>query len=128
MALDIQERKDRVDDAILTVKSAVEEGYCPGGASIFNFASINIKLRTEAMKEALRQCLFQILENAGEDKTLLYTIHNKKLPYSYNGYSGKIEDMMEAKIFDSAKVLKTSLNNAVHASITFALIESVINN
>ena len=128
LALDIQERKDRVDDAILTVKSAVEEGYCPGGASIYNFASINVTLRTEAMKKALRQCLTQILRNAGKDTTILYDIHHKKLPYSYNGHSDKVEDMMKAKIFDSAKVLRVSLNNAVHASITFALIESVINN
>ena len=128
LALDIQERKDRVDDAILTVKSAIEEGYCPGGASVYNFASTKLKLRTEAMKVALRECIAQILRNAGEDITVLYEIHNKKLPYSYNGYTGNVEDMMKAKIFDSAKVLRVSLNNAVYAAITFALIESVINN
>ena len=124
---EIAEKKDRIDDAVLAVKSSIEEGFCAGGSSTFLFASKTLKLKTEIMKEALMSCYKQLMINANvEPYYYLKSILSKKYGYGYNVSTNKVENLLEKGIIDSSKVLRVSIENAVYTACTFSLIEAIV--
>ena len=124
---EISEKKDRIDDAVLAVKSAIEEGYCPGGSSVFLFASDELDLKTEVMKNALKKCYVQLMLNAGlEPYYYLSKIQDKGFGFGFDLIDSSVSDMYDKGIFDSSKVLRISLENAVSTSVTFVNIETLI--
>lgn len=124
---EIGERKDRIDDAVLAVKSAIEEGFCAGGASTYLFANKELKLKSVVMKTALKSCYNQLMINAGKEPNYeLRDITDKEYGYGYNVNTSQIENFLENGIIDSSKVLRVSLENSVHTACTFAMVEAVI--
>lgn len=125
---EISEKKDRIDDAVLAVKSAIEEGFCAGGSSTFIFAYKNLKFKTDIMKEAMISCYKQLLKNANREPYYIMKniLDEDKYGFSYNVNTDKIENMLDSGIIDSSKVLRVSLENSVHTACTFAMIESII--
>lgn len=124
----IKERKDRVEDAVLSVKSALEEGYCAGGGSVFIHASKNLDLSTDIMKYSLSSCYRTIMDNAGVDPNHYFheIISSDKPVIGYDVNQGKVVNMVENEIIDSVKSLRVSLENAVDTTITFMNINSII--
>lgn len=112
--------KDKTEDAINAVKSAVEEGIVEGGGMcLYRIAESMVPESPgeEVLEKALRAPLKKILENAGKD----YAAVLKSMP-SKMGYDAKIgayRDMIRAGIIDPAKVERVSLENAVSAVSTF---------
>lgn len=124
---EIREKIDRVDDAVGAVKSAIEEGYCPGASSVLLSAHDELDLKTNVMKLALRAPYIQLMSNA-EIEPLLYVteIQNKGFGYGFNLSTEKVSNLIEDGIIDSCKVLRVSLENAVHTACNFALINATI--
>ena len=124
---EISEKKDRVDDAVSAVKSAIEEGYLPGGSSTLLFAKKDLSLKTDIMSESLLSCYKQLMINAGlEPFFYLKDIYNEGFGFGFNLNNELVSNMYEDGIYDSTKVLRVSLENAVHTACTFALINSLI--
>lgn len=135
---EMKEKKDRVDDAIKSVKSAIQEGVVPGGGiALFRCISIldNIKvdnnsqsLGVDVIRKSLSAPLKQILENSGiDDKdSILNKLNELGMDIGYNVKTGEIEDMIKSGIIDAAKVVRFSLTNAASIAGTILTAKSLI--
>lgn len=126
--LEMKELKDRYDDAISAVKSAIDGGVIAGGGvALFKISKLIEGMRGEndqqtigikILNNAMKAPLLQILTNAGKD---LNTIGGNISNFDRTGYDAKgdkIVDMIEAGIIDPVNVTKTSLRNAVSVAGT----------
>ncbi|MEW6723802.1 MAG: chaperonin GroEL [Bacillota bacterium] len=128
---ELKEKKHRVEDALSTARAAVEEGIVPGGGTAF----INIipaldkievtgdeALGVKIVRRALEEPMRQIAINAGLEGSVVVE-HVKRLEKKGVGFDAVTEkyvDMIEAGVPDSAKVIRSALQNA--ASIASMLL------
>jgi len=151
---EIKEKKDRVEDALHATKAAISEGILPGGGTSLLHAQK--KTNSDIFKETnkkygprsdvnlgaqlvLDACLFptfKLLENAGyASKDIYEDINRICLKTSrgiywdgFNLITNKIENLREAGIVDSTKVVITALKNASSIAGLILLTEaSVVN-
>ncbi|RXT53312.1 chaperonin GroL [Bosea sp. Tri-44] len=130
--VEVKERKDRVDDAMHATRAAVEEGILPGGGvallralkALADVKPANADQRTgvEIVRRALLAPAKQIIENAGEDGSVVVgkLLESKDYAYGYNAQTGKYQDLVANGVIDPAKVVRTALQDA--ASIAGLLI------
>jgi len=75
------------------------------------------------VKNALKSCTQQILDNCGEDSkakdTLGIIYLHKEQNFGYNANTRKVEDLVKAKIIDPKKVARCALENAASVAGTF---------
>lgn len=136
--LEMKERFDRVEDALLAVKSAVSEGIVAGGGiaylgcdEIINDSSehSDVALGRLIILDSLLEPCKQIIRNAGEDPSkIILNILDKPKGTGYDVKTGKYVDMKKSGIIDPVKVSRVALESA--ASIAGILLTtecSVIN-
>lgn len=131
-----QELYDRVEDAVLAVKSAIEEGILPGGGiALFEEAREldiegEVSTATSILMEALRYPIYTILQNGGIPcDNVLGTIYKSgHKNFGYNAKTGEYGDMYKMGVIDPAKVTKQALKNAVSVATTILSTSSVISN
>lgn len=143
--VEIQEKKDRIEDALYATKAAIDEGYTVGGGSALLHISnemlenteewINFKNEDEAkgyaiVKSAILKPFEQILINAGFEPDFIskikYDIPSMNMPYGFDVRSGKVVDMFEAGIIDPIKVIRLALQNAASVSSLMLTTEGMI--
>lgn len=105
----------RVEDAVMSAKSAIEYGICEGGGMTYYRLSQKVKYTKKALKSVLRQLLI----NSGEDEEVLSKI--EQTGKGYNVMTGELCDMLEEGIIDSAKTIKTVLDNAYSFAKIYSL-------
>lgn len=119
-ASEVKEKKDRIDDAVNAVKSAIEGGYVSGGGSTLLYISkykMKRKLRNgqkegyHLVKQAIRKPFEQILANAGLKKEE-FEPKIKQYGRGVNVKARKIQNLLDKGIIDSAKVIEVALENA----------------
>jgi chaperonin GroEL len=115
---EINEKKDRVDDAVHAVKAALAEGIVPGGGvTLINLADgiSSDEPGAQLLKSALDQPFRILLSNSGLNP-------DEWLPQVRKGKSGqginvndasKLVDLKSAGIVDPARVTKEAIQNAV---------------
>ena len=125
--IELQEKNDRVEDAICATKAAIKEGIVPGGGIALLNASMYIKPMNqgeEVLLEAIRAPFKTILDNAG--------ITDIKIPKSkgkgLNVITGKTVTMVKSGIIDPLLVTKCALQNASSVATTILSTDCVINN
>jgi len=125
--LEMKERKDRIEDALNATRAAIQEGIVAGGGSALLYIGTILKGKTighKIMRKVSESIIRQILSNVGENSDLIIEKIKEKISQEniigYNGTSKKIENLIEAKIIDPVKVVKSSLLNAI--SITNLLL------
>jgi chaperonin GroEL len=130
--IEVRERKDRVDDALHATRAAVEEGILPGGGVPLLRASKVLgrikpensdqKAGVDIVRRALQMPARQIVENAGEDASLIIgkLLENDRYNWGFNAATGQYEDLVGVGVIDPAKVVRTALQDA--ASIASLLI------
>lgn len=124
---EISETKDRIDDSILSVKSSIEEGYCAGGATTYLFAIKDLDLQSEALKKSLEAPYIQLLENANvRPNKILKEIYKLGYGYGYDVKNDNLAQLYDKGIIDSSKVLRVSVENAVHTASNFMFINSIV--
>ena len=105
------EKYDRYDDSLKSCMSALEEGYCKGGAYVWLKASQEVKLLRKPMESVFKQ----MCKNAGygwlKTNLLLSGCLSEEKPYNF-----KTEDWNSEDVYDSAKVLRISLESALSIS------------
>ncbi len=136
--LEMKEKKDRVDDAINAVKSALEEGVLPGGG--IALAKLNVELFVDGVSDSfskgrfsvlssLKAPLSNILFNAGLDGVgLIKEVLKSDYSVGYNVITEEIGDMYKMGVIDSMKVIRNAIENAVSVSSTLLTTEVTITN
>jgi chaperonin GroEL len=130
--VEVKERKDRVEDALHATRAAVEEGIVPGGGVALLRAikaldglkgeNEDQKVGVQIVKRALQWPARQIVQNAGEDGSVVVgkILENGKYAFGYNAQTGEFGDLMSEGVIDPTKVVRCALQDA--ASVAGLLI------
>jgi chaperonin GroEL len=122
---EMEEKKDRVVDAMSAAKAAVESGVVAGGGVALLQASAalaTLKLNDEEMDglhvvhTACRAIVKQIAENAGIEGNLVLAQSMATPNLGYNALTGEFEDLIASGIIDPVKVVVEALRNATAVS------------
>ena len=138
----MNEKKDRVDDALHATKAAIEEGIVPGGGTALLYAreilpvtdKCNKNIGSDIVYNACGKPFEQIMTNAGREPVESqmigkYDLVNKKNTWSgFNIKKGCIVNMKESGIIDPTKVTRVALENAAAVAGTVLLTECIIVN
>ena len=138
---EMNEKKDRVDDALHATKAAIEEGIVPGGGAALLYAreaipvsgKCNNCIGADIVYKSCGKPFEQILVNAGKDSVESQMIGKYNLVDSgnntwagYNIKTGVVTDMKKAGIIDPTKVTRTALENAAAVAGTVLLTECIV--
>jgi chaperonin GroEL len=120
--LEMKERFDRVEDALLAVKSAVSEGIVSGGGmayiesgeidSVFD-ENQDVYIGKGIVLESLIEPFNQIIINSGENpKEILKGVLSRPKGTGYDVKSGEYVNMKDSGIIDPVKVSRVALESA----------------
>lgn len=137
--IELNEKKERVKDAVGATKAAIEEGIVPGGGVALLIAkkgSAKVKADTDdeqigvdIVGESLEQPLRWLAKNAGEDDG--YVVRkilegkNKK-DYGFNVLSGEFGSMYEFGILDPVKVTRSAVKNSASVAMMVLTTEGLV--
>lgn len=138
-----KEKKDRVDDAVLAVRAALEEGILPGAGQAL-IDAFKYVIQPDAMKthdkdyataynimmHALYHPFSQILINGGKDPLKISgEIADKgKIGYGYDSKNERFGDLIKMGVIDPAKVTRSALKNSVSVATTIIMSDAAITN
>jgi chaperonin GroEL len=135
---EMNEKKDRVDDALNATKAAIEEGIVPGGGTALLYArqSIdNCDIGAGIVYKACGKPFEQILINAGHTSVNAQMVGKYQLVESgddcwagFNIKEDKVVNMKEAGIIDPTKVTRVAVENAAAVAGTVLLTECIVVN
>ncbi len=139
---ELKEKKHRVEDALSTARSAVEEGIVPGGGvALINAVAALEKVQTnndderfgvQILRRALEEPMRQLARNAGEDGPVIIDtvrrIQKEKgdTSYGYNVLTGEFGSMLEQGVIDPVKVTRSAVQNAVSIASLLLTTEALI--
>ncbi|MGB6838714.1 MAG: chaperonin GroEL [Microgenomates group bacterium] len=136
--LELNEKKERVKDAVGATKAAVEEGIVPGGGVAFLRARKALgkltadnddeKIGIDIVYQALEQPARWLAKNAGEDDgyVLKKVEEAKNSDFGYNALTGKFGSMTKFGILDPLKVTRSALQNAASVASMVLTTEGLI--
>ena len=139
--VDLKELKDRVEDALNAVKASIEEGVLPGGGSFLYRISKGMYIINPPEKQSdsfdkgynlvinsLTEPLKIILKNGAVEDSIkefnLKMVENTDLGVDVT--TGEIVNMFEVGIIDPAKVIRSTVDNAVSVAGTLLLTEAIV--
>ena len=143
--IELNQKKDRIDDALHATIAALEEGIVPGGGVALVRAGIaakkniksDLKNYSDAFKrgvniifEAINEPLKQIAINGGHsgdvvlNKVSLHTNTN----YGFDALNNKYTDLVKSGIIDPVKVTRTAIESAASIAGLLLTTECVIAN
>jgi chaperonin GroEL len=126
---ELKDKKLRYEDALNSVKSAIEMGVVPGGGCCMLYMSCDEGLKNrilegcaadederlgvEIMFRSLSAPIKQIAKNAGlEGEVVADKCRNKPFGFGYNAATDKYEDLLATGVLDPAKVTINAIENA----------------
>jgi len=123
---EIEEQRQKVENAVNTIRSSLEEGFVPGGGSFYlylqdeisNWSYLNLIgdefFSSQIVKEALFRPFEELFENTNTPR---YQISQNLLklgyPYGYNLTEKKVVHTLNEGLIDSAKSVRSILWNAI---------------
>lgn len=120
--VEMNEKKDRVDDALHATKAAVEEGIVAGGGTALVRAAQSIKMEPldedqligmKIVLRAIEEPMRQIVLNAGQEPSVIVNkVKELAGNQGYDARDDKFYDLVEHGIIDPVKVTKNALKNA----------------
>ena len=122
--VELKEKKHRIEDAVSSVRAAIEEGVVAGGGTALIRARPAVQAVVDSLEgdeqtgarlvwEALTAPARNIAENAGlEGSVMVRAIESETGSNGLNAATGEIVDMVKAGIIDPAKVTRAALQNA----------------
>jgi chaperonin GroEL len=118
---EMEEKRDRVIDALSAAKAAVESGVVAGGGAALIHASAAIPKRwadrgeecgMDVVAVACSAVLRQIADNAGQDADVILLRIGDEKSTGYNAFTNAFENLVDAGIIDPVKVICEALKNA----------------
>merc|ERR1712224_818904 len=134
----VNEKKDRITDALNATRAAVEEGVVPGGGCALLYSSKildNIecdnqdqKVGVDIVRRALQVPSKTIVQNAGDEGAVVAgkLLEQDNTNLGYDSATGEYKNLMEAGILDPVKVVRTALNDASSVAGLLTTTEAVI--
>ncbi|OGM09561.1 chaperonin GroL [Candidatus Woesebacteria bacterium RBG_13_34_9] len=136
--IELNEKKERVKDAVGATKAAIEEGVLPGGGvaliqarkalSTIKADNDDEEVGIEIVRKALEGPLRWLAKNSGEDDgfVLRKIEENKDPDYGYNALTGEFGSMVKFGILDPLKVTRSALQNAASVAMMVLTTEGLI--
>jgi chaperonin GroEL len=136
--VEVKERKDRVDDALHATRAAVEEGILPGGGVALlraskvldgiKTANADQKAGVEIVRRAIQVPVRQIVQNAGDDGSLVVgkLLESDSYNWGFNAAIGEYQDLVQAGVIDPAKVVRTALQDAASVASLLITTEALV--
>lgn len=119
---EMKEKKARVEDALHSVRAAVEEGIVPGGGvallrSLGALDETNVhgdqRTGVDIVRRALQSPLRQIADNAGlEGSLVVQKVKEGEGAYGFNARTEQYEDLVDSGVIDPTKVVRIAIENA----------------
>lgn len=130
--VEVKDKKLRVEDALNSVQSAIEEGIVPGGGYSFLMACMEAtkesKVQTlgqQIVYESLFAVTRQIAENAGYNGNDVVGECIEK-QQGFNALTGEYENLLDTGVINSVKVDRFSLINATSVASTVITMGGVV--
>jgi len=136
--IELNEKKERVKDAVGATKAAVEEGIVPGGGVALlrarkSLANLKVEnddeqVGVDIVSEALEQPIRWLAKNAGEDDGyILKKIEEDKVSdFGFNALTGEFGSMTQFGILDPLKVTRLALQNAASVAMMVLTTEGLV--
>lgn len=139
--VEVNEKKDRVVDALNATRAAVEEGIVPGGGKALLYCSTKLddvaanaenmdqRIGVEIIQKALRAPLSTIAMNAGEEGAVICGELMKPdtpVETGFDAQNGVYGNMFELGIIDPTKVTRTGVLDASSVAGLLATSEAMI--
>ena len=135
--IELNVKKDIVDDALNATRAAMEEGIVPGGGVAYlrclkelvalQDTGDDQKVGRDILRKALEEPLKQILINAGlEYSEILQKVKAGENDFGFNAKTEKFENLLESGIIDPVKVTRLALEYAASVAAMFITTECVI--
>ncbi|XP_036432738.1 60 kDa heat shock protein, mitochondrial [Colossoma macropomum] len=135
--VEVNEKKDRVTDALNATRAAVEEGIVPGGGcallrcipalDTLKPANDDQKVGIDIIRRALRIPAMTIAKNAGVEGSLVVEkILQSDAEVGYDALHGEYVNMVERGIIDPTKVVRTALLDAAGVASLLSTAEAVV--
>uniref|UniRef100_A0AAZ1XXY6 60 kDa heat shock protein, mitochondrial n=1 Tax=Oreochromis aureus TaxID=47969 RepID=A0AAZ1XXY6_OREAU len=135
--VEVNEKKDRVTDALNATRAAVEEGIVPGGGcallrcipalDALKPANSDQKIGVDIIRRALRIPAMTIAKNAGVEGSLVVEKILQGSPeMGYDAMQGEYVNMVEKGIIDPTKVVRTALMDAAGVASLLSTAEAVV--
>ncbi len=122
--VELKEKKHRIEDAVSSVRAAIEEGVVAGGGTALVRARSAVQVVVDGLEgdektgaklvwSSLTAPARHIAENAGlEGSVMVRAIESETGSNGLNAATGEIVDLLKAGIIDPAKVTRAALQNA----------------
>jgi len=135
--IEMNVKKDIVDDALNATRAAMEEGIVPGGGVAYLRCLPDLdkltditddeKVGVDIVKKALEEPLKQIVINAGlEPAEIVQKVKSGEGDFGFNAKTEQFEKLLETGIIDPVKVSRLALEYAASVSGMFITTECVI--
>jgi chaperonin GroEL len=138
---ELKEKKHRMEDAVSTARSAVEEGMLPGGGAALIHSvkaldtlkpsgvngAVDEQVGINILKRALEEPLRQIADNAGyEGSVVVQKVKTLGGTEGFDALSGNYGDMFKQGIVDPLKVTRSALENAASIAALLLTTETLV--
>lgn len=139
--IELNDKKERVKDAVGATKAAVEEGIVPGGETAFLRAREVLRslkslknitgdeqIGLDIVYEALSEPIKWLSKNAGddEDKVLKKVLSSKDVDFGYNALTSEFGSMTKFGVLDPVKVTRSALQNAASVAMMVLTTEGLV--
>eukprot|EP00540_Astrosyne_radiata_P000667 CAMPEP_0116832378 /NCGR_PEP_ID=MMETSP0418-20121206/5860_1 /TAXON_ID=1158023 /ORGANISM="Astrosyne radiata, Strain 13vi08-1A" /LENGTH=558 /DNA_ID=CAMNT_0004461735 /DNA_START=91 /DNA_END=1767 /DNA_ORIENTATION=+ len=139
--VEVNEKKDRVVDALNATRAAVEEGIVPGGGKALLYASTRLdevskeaanmdqKIGVEIIQRALRAPISTIASNAGEEGAVVcgeLIKDDVAVETGFDAQEGTYCNLYEAGIIDPTKVTRTGIVDAASVAGLLTTSEAMV--
>ncbi|KAH0518252.1 60 kDa heat shock protein, mitochondrial [Microtus ochrogaster] len=135
--VEVNEKKDRVTDALNATRAAVEEGIVLGGGCALlrcipaldslKPSNEDQKIGIDIIKRALKIPAMTIAKNAGVEGSLIVEkILQSSSEVGYDAMLGEFVNMVEKGIIDPTKVVRTALLDALGVASLLTTAEAVV--
>merc|ERR1712088_1057839 len=136
--VEMNEKKDRVNDALCATRAAIEEGIVPGGGTALvrcldvldnvPIANEDQKKGVDIIRHALTQPMNQIVKNAGIDASVIVNkvMEANDANTGFDALNGEFVNMLEAGIIDPTKVVRSALTDASGVASLLTTAEAVV--
>jgi chaperonin GroEL len=136
--VELKEKKHRIEDAVSSVRAAIEEGVVAGGgtalirareavAKVIESLEGDEKTGAKTVFEALVAPTRHIADNAGlEGSVVVSQVEDASGAIGMNAETGEMEDLIEAGIIDPAKVTRAGLQNAASIAAMVLTTEALV--
>ena len=120
---EVDERFDRADDSVKSVRSALKFGFIPGGGTTLAYISAKMKRQFknedeqkgyDLIKTVLQEPLKQISRNANRSERIEEHLEasSKRLGYGYDARKDEVTSLIKSGVIDSTFSILTAFENA----------------